>query len=114
MTRMGSGKDGAVLEREYAATIIDTAHVYGWLVAHHPDSRRLAGDPGLPDYTLAHARWGVLFVETKKPGKARSSAQMMWHDKIRDGGGHCVTVYLPFDLPMLERILAKGWGHGRG
>lgn len=110
MTRLGKGKDGRVLEREFDATIFAYADRYGWLCSHTTDSRRDVGHPGRPDWLFVHTRTGeILFVETKVEGGKISDNQVRWMDSINhlgdDDAVACVTIILPKGLDTLRGLL---------
>lgn len=112
MTRLaGAGRDGRPLEATLVRRIAEQARLFGWLVSHHPDSRRLVGDAGSPDFTLVHrTRRLIVFLEIKRDGNPRSSAQFLWHDGINDSTPDrsrvwVETISLPRDESRLDAIL---------
>jgi hypothetical protein len=93
-------------ERDLQATIVQAARTFGWLVAHHHDSRRqvrpgvFVGDAdaaGLPDLIMVR-RDRVLFVELKAAKGRTTPAQDAWLDALAASG--CVEAHLvrPSDL----------------
>ena len=92
-------------EDDFKAQVIELAQRYDWLVAHHPDSRHLQGDPGLPDLILA--RGGVvIFAELKSEQGRLSDAQERWFaalhldEAVKHFGYHSheTRVWRPSDL----------------
>ena len=92
-------------EGDFLAQVVEVAQRYGWLVAHHPDSRKLQGDPGLPDLVLARGGW-VIFAELKSERGRVSDDQQRWLDAIgpdieaecADATSHAAYVWRPADL----------------
>lgn len=99
-------------EDNFKAQVIDLAQRFGWMVAHHPDSRLLQGDAGLPD--LIMARGGhLLMAELKSSTGTLSAAQKRWIAALggeRGGAGEplMVRVWRPADLEgdVLETLSA--------
>lgn len=50
--------EAAAPESAVLDAVLQAAKLGGWLAAHHTDSRRMKGYPGLPDLVLAHPRRG--------------------------------------------------------
>lgn len=65
-------------EADFLRAILDLAHQLGWLAAHHPDSRRLVGDAGLPDLVLAKPGHDPWLWELKTDAGRVSRKQRDW------------------------------------
>lgn len=89
-------------EDDFKLQVIHLAQLNGWLVAHHPDSRHLQGDAGLPD--LIMARGGqVVMAELKSTAGVLSEAQEGWIAALGGERGYLsdtliVRVWRPSDL----------------
>jgi hypothetical protein len=93
-------------ERDLQSTIVQAARMFGWLVAHHHDSRRqvrpsvFVGDAdaaGLPDLVMVR-RDRVLFVELKREKGRTTPAQDQWLDALAASGCVEALVVRPSDL----------------
>ena len=87
-----------VKESEVQKVVEDGLTVFGYLWAHHPDSRKMHGTPGLPDLTCVHPNNGtVVFIECKG-----SLGEMAWnqHDwaKAVDAGAAVWMLATPHTL----------------
>ena len=82
-------------EDEFQEQIIEVAQLCGWMVAHHPDSRRMKGNAGLPDLILAK-EGRVVFAELKSSTGTVSDAQQGWLDALapRKGQTAAHSVYV--------------------
>ena len=74
-------------EADLQSTVIELAHVNGWLVNHNYDSRRSGPDPGYPDLTLARrspdgAAGQVLFLELKRARESPTATQLLWGERL--------------------------------
>lgn len=98
--------EAAAPETAVLDAVLDAARLGGWLAAHHTDSRRMKGDPGLPDIILAHPRRGVLFIETKTRSGRLRDGQRLWADALAAAGASARTVR-PADLGAAARWLAS-------
>lgn len=95
-------------EAQYVQRIIDTAHLYGWLVTHFRPARTdrgwrtaLQGDSGFVDLVLAKAG-RVLHVEVKTDkGRVRPD-QIAWAKEI----GPTYRLWRPKDWPVALSELA--------
>lgn len=96
-------------ETEFADTIIELAHWYGWQVAHFRPARTakgwrtpMQGDVGFPDLVLA--RDGVvMFVELKSMGGRLSAGQKRWGEQL----GAIWQVWRPTDLELAKQVLKR-------
>ena len=98
------GRLHPMTEAELQAAVIDTAHLFGWKVAHFRPAQNSRGDwrtpvaadgKGFPDLVLASAR-GVVFVELKSARGRLSDEQQGWVDTLRDAGA-ATHVWYPVD-----------------
>ena len=76
-------------EKEWQATVVDTAKLIGWWVYHTRDSR--GSEPGYPDLVLVRPddQGGrIVFVELKtdRPGSQLTGAQKGWIERLRECG----------------------------
>ena len=101
--------ESAAAESEVLEAVIDAAVIGGWLVCHHPDSRRMLGHPGFPDLVLAHPTRGLIFVEAKTRAGRLRAGQLRWRS-VLEGAGADVRTVRPGDLPEITAELA---GAGR-
>ncbi len=78
-------------EKELQQAVIQTAHIYGWIVAHFRPAMNARGDwrtavaadgKGFPDLTLVHDERGLAFVEMKSVKGRLSPEQKMWLEKL--------------------------------
>ena len=69
-------------EATFTQQVVRTLQFNGWLVSHHPDSRKLVGDAGLPDIVAVHPKHGVMFAELKMEYNKLSIAQQHWKSTI--------------------------------
>ena len=102
--------DAATPEQAVLEAVMEAARFGGWLACHHPDSRRMAGDPGLPDVVLAHPRRGVLFVECKARSGRLRAGQARWRTVLEAAGAAVVAVRPGEQLRLLAGWLAAGDG----
>ena len=98
--------DAATPEHAVVEALIAAARLGGWLVSHHPDSRKLLGDPGIPDLTLAHPPRGVLFIEAKTRAGRLRAGQIRWRT-VLEGAGAAVAVVRPGALDTMAGWLAN-------
>lgn len=87
-------------ETAYYQTVVDAARVLGWAVHHQRSTGAgtpIMGDPGFPDFVLAHPRGHVLFVELKsdRRGARLSRDQQAWRDALVSAGARWMVVYCP-------------------
>lgn len=80
-------------EAELQEAVIDTAHTFGWLVAHFRPARTEKGwrtpvaadGKGFPDLVLVRDR--ILFVELKSEKGRLSPDQALWQEWLTEGDG---------------------------
>ena len=89
-------------EAEFQRCVIAAAHNREWMTYHTHDSRRSA--PGYPDLTLAHRKWGLLFVELKMPKGKVSADQKEWLKILRQCGQEAM-VWRPADWGRILLVL---------
>lgn len=94
-------------ESEVLDAVLDAAALGGWLVANHPNSGAMRGDPGLPDVQLVHSTRGVLFVECKSWCGRLSPGQEHWRDAIVAGGAAGHYTADPDNLRFITWFLAE-------
>ena len=68
-------------EAQVRSTIMEDAHWKGWLVSYNPDSRKVKGDPGVPDLILAR-RGKIIAVELKSYAGRVRLGQRDWIDAL--------------------------------
>jgi len=68
-------------EADLQNTIVEAARLGGWLVAHHPDSRR-AISAGLPDLVMVHPDGTIAMWEIKTARGKLNSAQVVWQQAL--------------------------------
>lgn len=74
-------------ERSVQSVVEDYLTLNDWLWAHHPDSRKMRGTPGLPDIVAVHKVTGAtLWVECKSSRGALTGAQAEWCRALTTGG----------------------------
>jgi hypothetical protein len=103
------------LEVECYRTVIEAAHICGWLVAHFRPARTAHGwrtavqgdGKGFPDFVLVHggAR-RVWFVELKRDGAKLSDEQRRWGETLLAAGVVWRTVHVPSELHDFVQDLA--------
>lgn len=77
-------------EKAMQASVVEAAHLGGWLCYHTHDSRR--STPGFPDLVLVRGR-RCLFVELKAAGGRVSDAQNAWIRALTAAGQTAVIVW---------------------
>ena len=75
--------EAAAPETAVLDAVLDAARLGGWLAAHHTDSRRMKGDPGLPDVVLAHPRRGGGCSSRPRPGPWRTASWPLAQLRVR-------------------------------
>ena len=113
-TRRGhpAGQISLATERDYQATIIDAAKMFGWRVHHtrpawtsHGYRTPISGHKGFPDLVLAHPKVGILFIELKYSTKLTAD-QARWGDVLTLAGGDWRELRVPQDLDVFCQSLA--------
>lgn len=103
-----------ISEASFQASVIDLAHLQGWLVHHtRPAMNRrgqwatpIQGDPGWPDLVLVRA--GHLIIRELKAEGARPSAeQWVWLEALESVGHIETGIWRPSDWPEIERTLRR-------
>ena len=90
----------AMTERELRLAIVTAASYNDWLWSYNPDSRRVQGDPGLPDLILA--RGGVtLAIELKTNAGRFRDGQRRWAEAMG------ADLYAAVRADDLDRILRR-------
>lgn len=96
----------AVSEESFQQTVIDFAHLRGWLVHHAKPAVKhdrwatwQDGDNGFPDVVLARQDQ-VIFAELKSEKGKATKDQIVWADAM---GG--VKVWRPSDWDEIEELL---------
>jgi hypothetical protein len=97
-------------EAECQRTIVEAAHLGGWLVHHARPARTgagwrtaIQGDAGFPDLVLARRSppWRVIVVELKRRPNRPTAAQRLWLDAIAGAGVDARLAWMPDDLDDL-------------
>ena len=104
-------------EAELINLVIDFAHqrqpaIY---VLHFPDSRRIQGDPGLPDLLLL-GEYQLIWRELKCDGTELRRHQRAWRWRLTSAGQDSYAVILDSLMPSEHRLSAarcSGRGYGR-
>jgi hypothetical protein len=101
-----------VTEQELLDAVIETAHLFGWTVAHFRAAKTEKGwrtpvaadGAGFPDLVLVRER--ILFVELKSEIGKLSPYQELWRDKLVEADGDW-WLWHPSDWKdgTIERIL---------
>lgn len=105
----------AETEKQFQATVIETARGYGWLVHHTLPSQYSSGNwataaqgqTGYPDLTLAHSEHGPIFAELKTDKGSPTENQLLWLRTIYEGGGE-PYLWRPKDWKEIRRVLEYG------
>lgn len=72
-------------EKELRQCVVDTAHLFGWMVYFTQRSDR--SPAGFPDLVLLGPRATVLYIELKKDDRARlRPEQQLWSEKLLEAG----------------------------
>lgn len=90
-------------ERELTDSIIEAAHVYGWLVHHDRPARTntgwataIQGDQGFPDLVLSHPIHKVTaFSEVKGVRGRFGPGQPEWMDSLATASAYHMLVWRP-------------------
>lgn len=103
-------------EHEWSDRVVDTAHTFGWTVAHFGAARTQRGwrtpvrydGAGFPDLVLVHPeRHHVLFRELKVGRGKPSEHQSVWLVRLQHAGAD-VDVWHPDDWPRILATLSAG------
>lgn len=89
-------------ERDFQATVVETARLLGWRVYHTHDSRR--SEPGFPDLVLVRERVVWAELKTDSVRSRLTPEQRSWVDALQRAGGE-VHVWRPRDWPLIEQTL---------
>jgi len=94
-----------ILEKDFQDTVVEYAHLCGWMTYHTHDSRR--SDAGFPDLTMVRGT-RLIFAELKSQKGTIRPAQEAWLQRLQ--GVPAVEVYLwrPTDWDDIEKILLGG------
>lgn len=103
-------------EADWQQRVIDYAMLNGWALSHHPDSRRVVGQRGLPDLLLCR-RGRLIFAELKTEHGRLSVDQTFWKAELEAVAGYArrqhenwpavaVYVWRPGDWEEVQHILA--------
>jgi len=103
-------------ERDYYATVVDAARIFGWRVAHfrpaltkHGWRTPVSGDgAGFPDFVLVHplAR-RVWWRELKTDGDKPTDAQTAWGSDLIAAGADWRVVHVPSEADAFITELAR-------
>jgi VRR-NUC domain len=101
-----------LVERDFQATVIDTAGLTGWRVAHFRPARTErgwrtpveAGGAGFPDLVLVRDR--VVFAELKGARTRVTGEQQAWLDALARAGAE-THLWRPWDWDEIERVLGE-------
>jgi hypothetical protein len=96
-------------EDDLKQVVIQTAHLYGWLVTHFRVAQTargwrtpLEGDKGFPDLVLA--RDGVVLIPELKAQRGRvAPEQVTWGKAL----GDCYRLWRPSDIPAIVEELKR-------
>lgn len=96
-------------EADFTRSLVELLHVSGWLVCHHPDSRLLVGDAGLPDI-LAVRDGRLLAIETKSAKGRLRDGQQRWLSELSMVDGVTALVLRQGKTPdeVIEKLLREG------
>lgn len=102
-------------EREFQKTVIDLAHIYGWLVAHFQNALNPRGShfmtpvgadgAGFPDLCMVKGE-RIIFAELKADRGRLSAKQENWLNCLRFVPHIEVYVWFPRDFDYIEEVLA--------
>ena len=99
-------------EREFTEQVIDTAHRFGWRVAHFAQAQVRPGvwitpvkadDKGFPDLVLVRER--VIYAELKVGTRPRIE-QVEWLGALEAAGAE-VYVWKPKDADEIDHVLRR-------
>jgi hypothetical protein len=99
-----------VTETEFSTFVIDTAHLFGWKVAHFRPARTKHGwvtpvaadGKGYPDLTMVRER--VIFAELKVGRNKLSEEQASWVAALASAGAE-IKVWRPEDEDLIVETL---------
>lgn len=95
--------------------MFDTAHAFGWRVAHfrpaltkHGWRTAVSADgKGFPDMVLTHPEGGTVFRELKRNTTYLDAAQKAWGEALVASGADW-AVWRPRDWPAVLAYLSRG------
>lgn len=101
-----------ITEDQWQATVVETAQLHGWAVAHFRPARTEQGwrtpvaadGKGWPDLVLVRDR--VLFAELKSPRGRLTTDQRAWIERLTAAGQE-TYVWRPDDWPHVQHALAR-------
>lgn len=115
-------------EDAFLEAVVNLAHMYGWICAHHSKSARkvgerwvsnIKGDKGSPDLVLVRPP-RVIFAELKLGSRARNAKghlaggsygltpeQKIWLDALRECPGVQVFVWTPGQIEEIALLLTS-------
>jgi hypothetical protein len=104
--------DPKISENDWTDLAIGYATALGWRVTHQRPGRnkdgswrtQIKGHKGYPDLTLAHRRWGQVWIELKSHSGRLDPEQKVWRDVIQAGGGRWYLLR-PVHFDTLMKIL---------
>jgi hypothetical protein len=108
----------AATETDFYATVIDTARICGWQVAHfrpaltkHGWRTAVSGDgKGFPDFVLVHPAGHIWFVELKTTKARLSPEQQQWAEVLEQAGAIYRVVRVPDGIARFVQDLADTRG----
>ena len=104
-----------ISEREFLDSVIDLAHVFGYLVAHfrpamtkHGWRTAVAGDgAGYPDLCLVKSE-RLIYAELKSNKGKVTEQQQRWLGVLKATGKCDVYVWRPCDFQSIVEVLREG------
>lgn len=107
-------------EDAFVSTIIEMAHLYGWLAYHPLPSRTgqgyrtaLQGDAGFVDLVLAKPDEPLLLWEAKSEVGRPTARQHDWLQALAQAREKRVMVVRPSQWAEIERLLRGRYGAGK-
>lgn len=104
----------AVTEIDFQEAVIDTAHAYGWIVAHFRPARTSEGwrtpvsadGAGFPDLVLVKDGQPIVFAELKSEKGKITEQQQTWINLIAVCDGN-VYIWRPSDWDEIQAVLSR-------
>jgi hypothetical protein len=93
-------------EKMWQQSVIDLAHMLGWISYHTHDSRR--SNPGFPDLVLLRPP-RIIYAELKVGKNKTSKAQDRWLDMLAACPGNEVAVWYPSQLDEVAALLGRNY-----